>query len=272
MIDSHCHLSRLVERGVSFSQIRERAAAISKVISCSCSVHDWEAEESFGRAWPEVVVPQFGIHPWWAAEERPANWLELLRLKLEANLRCGIGEIGLHKNKPGVSMSAQTDMFRVQLNLACEMNRVCSIHCVNAFGTLLAILREGRGGTLVMHSFSGSTEVMRDLTRLAGYQVFFSASAQCPKESVLREIPIDFLLIETDSPDQQFTQGGELHTDVSLLSGNGGELHTDVPPMHVNDCSQLPLVARRVAAVVERPVCEILAITTANARRAFSLV
>lgn len=254
MIDAHCHLQHLMQR-MPLDQIKQRAlqVGVTQAISCSCSVTDWDSQITNDG----FILPQFGIHPWWAAEERPSDWIDQLRLRLLRYPSAGVGEIGLDKNKAkrGVPFPVQVDTFTAQLRVAKDLDRPASIHCVNAYGTLVDILKEHQmTSPLIIHSFSGNGDHIRDLQRV-GY-VFFSVSGQCPRAEVIPLIPSDRLLLETDSPDQP------------LGDGEGAPAKIDEK---TNDCSQLILVAKRVADATGRPLTDVIAAATANTIRAFRL-
>jgi TatD DNase family protein len=264
MIDAHCHLSHLLPL-LSLEAIiaRAKSVGIERIVTCSCSTKDWDSEITGN----EFIVPQFGVHPWWAAEERPSDWVERLRTKLIQFPSSGVGEIGLDKNKAKkgiVSLPVQIDTFRAQLKLACEMRRTCTIHCVNAYGTLTEILREEQKNfsmPVVIHSFSGSGDNVRELMRVCP-DIYFSVSGHCPKETIIPFIPVERMLIETDSPSMPMNS--------TNLSVDG----VHVPPQldsNTNDCSQLLHVAARVASATGRTVSEVRKFTMENTLRAYQL-
>ena len=245
MIDAHCHLHSML-RHYSLEQIKSMAVAsgVCRVITCACSLTDWSMDIT-----DQFFVPQYGIHPWWAAESRPDDWLEILRMKLVQNPHCGIGEIGLDKNKRGnVPFDIQLETFTKQLKLSIELDRTCTVHCVNAFGPLISVLKQfgPLKCPIVFHSFSGSVDSIREISRHVN-DVYFSVSSQCPRDAVIPHIPIEKLLIETDSPDQPFE----------------GDF--------VNDCSKLDKVANRVATIIGFNVEEVRFVTMRNTIRAFRL-
>ena len=266
MIDSHCHLQLLfskVPRDLVLS--RARSIGISAIITCACSVSDWT--NSSDLTITPQIFQQYGIHPWWAKEERPADYIETLRSILLSNPRSGVGEIGIDKNKKStIPLDIQIDTFLPQLRLAQELDRPTTIHCVNAYGLLVDLLKDNVHSSktiehrppIVIHSFSGSGEVVEQLVKLFPSQIFFSVSGQCPRESVIPFIPHDKLLIETDSPDQPMT---------NLTSEKVPE---PIDPK-INDPSQLMHVATRVATAIGKDVDYVIEITTRNARRAFKL-
>jgi TatD DNase family protein len=257
MIDAHCHLSHLLARGISLATVESRAAqaGISRIVSCSCTEEDWDFHSDLS----DMFVPQFGIHPWWAASARKENWENILRQKLIQCPHAGVGEIGLDKprSKRGVPFGVQLDIFRTQLDIAIELGRPCTVHCVQAFGPLLTVMTEKRPAIpIILHSYSGSGDFISQIQRVVG-NIFFSVSARSPPGEVVKLIPLDLMLIETDSPDQAADQA---------LSRPGS---TPDPVPGANDCSQLRIVAQRVADATGLTLHEVEVATSQNARRAF---
>jgi TatD DNase family protein len=272
MIDAHCHLDSLLGKvlGLEIQDfiVRAKAAGITRIITCACSYSDWTKHQ---ESQPDLIVPQFGIHPWWAAEPRPLSWLDDLRKLLTTKYpKSGVGEIGLDKNKAkrgDVSFSIQLETFQAQLELAIELDRPCTIHCVNAYGPLVDVLRQTKPTCpIVIHSFSGSGDSVREISREAP-SAFFSISGQCPRDDVIQFIPVDQLLIETDSPDQPIPDETALNLKEYL---NDCKVPNRYGPK-INDPSQLFLVAARVARAVNIPLTEVIRISTVNAIRAFRL-
>jgi TatD DNase family protein len=269
MIDAHSHVLQLIDRfSLELLEARARSVGVTRVITCCCSIKDWSDSDVFSGN--RFFVPQYGIHPWWAAELRPRDWLEKLKITLESNPRSGVGEIGLDKNKAKkgvVSMETQMEVFRCQLELAFRLKRPCTIHCVNAYGSLIDCFKSLAGAykhsPVILHSFSGNGEHMRDLLRL-NMNLYFSVSGHCPKEEVITHIPLEKMLLETDSPCMCITPP-EGATDI------GGTPFVSKLDESTNDSSQLLLVADRVARASGKPVDLIRTVTKANTIAAFML-
>jgi len=212
--DAHCHLQDL-----RIWESRERLlraaweAGVEVVSVCGCDAEDWgrvEALERECRSWDSVphVIPSFGLHPYrvGAAEE---GWLEKLRGLLEEHASAGLGECGLDKSPHVLSSSpweVQVRAFEAQLALADELDRPVTVHCVRAHGALLECLSRctPRGGVL-LHSWSGSPEMMRALAKLGC--IFSFSGALCNEKArkiheSAKVVPPEQLVVETDSPDQ----------------------------------------------------------------------
>jgi TatD DNase family protein len=118
-------------------------------------------------------------------------------------------QCGLDKSPRGLAAApfdAQLASFEAQLALAQELRRPVSVHCVRAYGAV----EEALGGAgvdvpAVLHAWTGSVESTRSLLRLPG--VHFSLGGHLaklpPQKAVpmVRAIPLDRLLLESDSPD-----------------------------------------------------------------------
>lgn len=116
-----------------------------------------------------------------------------------------IGEIGLDYYWDTSPKDIQHKVFRRQIGLARELNMPIVIHNRDAHEDVVRILREEKASEVggIMHSFSGSWETAKMCLDL-GFHLSFGGpitfkNARVPKE-VLAQVPLDRLLIETDSP------------------------------------------------------------------------
>lgn len=119
-----------------------------------------------------------------------------------------IGELGLHGVEAGAAAAApQERAFRAQLALARELDLPLVLHIVRAHGPALRILNgDGvpRAGGVV-HSYSGSAELVADYLRL-GLHLSFAGPVTRPDarrvQAAAQRVPLERLLVETDAPDQ----------------------------------------------------------------------
>ena len=163
-------------------------------------------DDAHGGTRPTKIIPSLGYHPWYI-HERTIEWLRNLNQLLDANPRGVVGEIGLDRWKPGLSYDGQEEVFVVQLRLAAERNLPVSIHCLQAWGRMLEILRTeprpARG--FLLHSYGGPKEMVKPLADLGAYFSLPGYYAHPRKErqrETFKFIPRHRLLIETDAPDQ----------------------------------------------------------------------
>lgn len=114
-----------------------------------------------------------------------------------------LGEIGLDYHYPDTDKEKQMLFFKEQMELAREMNIPVCIHDRDAHGDIMEVLRGYPDVRGVLHSFSGSVEMARELVEM-GYMISFSGTltftnAKKPRE-VAAVVPHDKILIETDCP------------------------------------------------------------------------
>ncbi|CAE7545566.1 tatD, partial [Symbiodinium pilosum] len=226
--------------------------------------------EELAQAFPDFVAPQFGVHPWWAMSHRANDeWVEKLRSLLTNNAGAGVGECGLDgARKKDIPMDLQLKVLRPQLELAKELQRPVSLHCVAAHGAMLETLKSAFGEKhapgIVLHSYCGSPEMVPAFAKL---NCFFSFSASIlhigKHAGALRAVPEDRLLIETDSPDQ---------LPKKLRSPEDPDkehVRTDADGDLLNEPAWLPLILHGASEIREVPVADLGALTAANARRVF---
>ena len=150
-------------------------------------------------------------------------------------------------------MALQCQSLQVHAEIACGLNKPLIIHSVKTHAEVLATLRPLRGKlTGVVHGFSGSYEIAQEYIRLGlaigvGGTITYKR-AQKTRDAVSR-LPMDALLLETDSPDMP-------------LAGKQGQPNLPI---------FLPEVATRLAELRGESIDEIARATTANSRRLFQV-
>lgn len=206
LFDTHCHLQdeRLLA-GVDAVMARAAAAGVDRVNCCGATPSDWSDVAALAARFPGRVIPCFGLHPLYVREATP-GWMADLEKRLVADPAAAVGEIGLDRSDPKRDDRRQQDAFLAQLEFACRLNRPVSLHCRGAWGILPDILRElGKPlPPIVIHSYSGSVELLRPMVELG---CFFSFSGAITRGGNRRgtaaaaAAPADRLLAETDAPD-----------------------------------------------------------------------
>jgi TatD DNase family protein len=251
LIDSHAHLD-VGEFDADRDQViaRARAAGVVQHIVPAIDaasfprVRDLCARES-------GLHPAYGLHPMYLAAHRPEH-LHELSAWIAREKPVAVGECGLDFYVPGLDAQMQHRYFQRQLELAREFDLPLVLHARRALEQVIASIR--RVGNLrgVVHSFSGSLEQAHQLWKL-GFCIGIGGPLTYPRARRLRDIvatmPLEFLLLETDSPDQP-------------LHGHQGAR---------NEPARLIEIAACVAELRAACLDEIAAATTRNARTLFAL-
>lgn len=201
----------------------------------------------------DFIYVTIGWHPVDAIDctEEDLKWIEELAAHPKV---VGIGETGLDYYWDKSPKDIQQDVFRKQIALAKRVNLPIIIHNREATEDVLRILEEEYAKEVggIMHCFGGSVESakqaisMNFMISLGGPVTF--KNAKKPKQ-VAKEIPLEYLLIETDAP----------YLAPHPYRGKRNE------PAYVT------LVAEEIARLKELTVKEVAAATTENAKRFFGL-
>ncbi len=202
--DAHCHYQdgRL---SAWFSEFGETVGdlGIRKAVVNGTSPQDWENVANLASRF-EYVIPSFGLHPWFV-DQSYSEAISRLEILLDDRL-FPIGEIGLDRWIQGYDIDLQKEAFVLQLRLAKQQNVPVTIHCLRAFGLLLEILqKEGPFETgFLIHSYGGPIEMIPRFLEVGAYFSFsgyFALPEKEKKRKAYGAVPLDRVLIETDSPD-----------------------------------------------------------------------
>ena len=202
LVDTHAHLD-LLEGDVAEALERARAAGVTGVVTIGIDLRSSRRAVELAHAFPQVRAV-VGIHPHDAVELDNAALRELKRLAEDTEV-VGIGETGLDFYRDLSPRSEQERAFRSLLELARETDLPVVIHDREAHEDTMRILAEYApfGGRLVMHCFSGDLEMAHAVMDMGGYvsiagPVTFKNAGNL--QDIVRELPLEKMLIETDSP------------------------------------------------------------------------
>lgn len=202
LIDSHCHLDLEPLKSEHHRTMQEaHQAGVMGFVIPGVHPDGWGGIAELAAEDPRIF-PAYGIHPMHAGTVNVRLLDQLRELSAKG---VAIGEIGLD---PGyqVSMELQERTFREQFRIAVQCALPVLIHCRGAFQRVLRILREEHADRVggIMHAYSGSAEMARDFIRL-GFAISISGTVTWKNAikplRVARELPLEHLVLETDSPD-----------------------------------------------------------------------
>ena len=206
LLDAHNHLQdeRFAGRQDELVAAARSVGVARMVVNGACE-EDWADVLDLARRFPGLVLPSFGVHPWYVPQ-RSADWEKTL-IRFLDTVPSAVGEIGLDRWKPDLPWTDQEAVFARQLAIAAERNLPASIHCLQAWGPLIELLERGplpaRG--FLLHSFGGSAETAERLVPLGAFFSLpgcYALERKAKQRAVFLRIPPDRLLIETDAPDQ----------------------------------------------------------------------
>ena len=253
IIDSHAHLDDgAFSNEIDMVMARAREAGVGAVINPGADAASSKAAVAIAATYPDVYALA-GIHPHEAVGASDEAIGEIAAI-LSAPKAVGIGEIGLDYYRELSPRDDQLRVFRAQMELAREMGLPVQIHNRDAHSDTLKIVQEysHRVPAIVMHCYSGSPEMARELVRLgcyislAGPVTYRNTRKQV---EVAGYVPLDRLLVETDSP----------YLPPSPYRGQRNE------PAYVVE------TARRIAEVRNISFEEVAAATSVNAAKVFGI-
>lgn len=202
IFDSHSHYT-----DTAFDEDRDELLAgfpekgVVKCMVCGTDLQNSADCIALAHRFPSLLIAAAGIHP--ETPDAPEGYADVLRQQAADPLVKAIGEIGLDYHYENYDRDLQIRLLREQLALAKELDLPVILHCREAVGDMMDILREFAPLDGVMHCFPGSPETAREVLAMGLYIGFTGVitfkNAKKPL-AALRAVPADRLLIETDCP------------------------------------------------------------------------
>ena len=250
-IDTHCHLDKL-ESNPEETVEEAKQKGVKTMVTISVD------EESFDFV--SKAVKQFknvygtvGIHPHDASEFSPKLGKSIRKMAREQDKLIAIGETGLDYHYMNSSRENQQFALRKQLQIAVELNLPVVLHSREAEADTITILKEIPVPALgVAHSFTSSLKMARTLLDMGWFLgingIVTFKNAEDLRE-VVRWIPLDRLLLETDSP------------FLAPVPFRGKP----------NKPAHIPVIASFIAELRKIPIEHLAEKTSENAHRLFSI-
>ncbi|MCR2807186.1 TatD family hydrolase [Paenibacillus soyae] len=253
LFDTHTHLD-----SYKFDSDREevieraRAAGVQLMVNIGFDRETIPTTMALAEKY-DFIYAAVGWHPVESIHMKPEDlgWIEELCSHKKV---VAIGEIGLDYHWDTSPKDVQHRVFREQIQLARKVKKPIVIHNRDAHEDIVRILKEENAAEIggVMHCFSGSWETAKQCLDMNFYISFGGPvtykNARVPKE-VLERVPMDRLLIETDSP----------YLTPHPFRGKR------------NESSYVAYVAEAAAEIKGKTVEEIAQITTENGKKCFGL-
>ncbi len=207
IFDSHSHYD-----DEKFNEDREEVIksiyeeGITKCINIGCDIKTSENSIKLSEKY-DFIYATCSIHPSEIPQTEQELWKQLVKIKEMAKINkkvVGIGEIGLdyHWNKDNIEL--QKKAFIEQINIANELNLPISIHTRDAIDDTIEIIRNykvNKNG--VLHCCPFNRELVKQGLQ-AGYYIAFGGTSTFKNSKnaneIIEMVPIDKILVETDSP------------------------------------------------------------------------
>jgi len=207
IIDSHAHLidEKIVDAKIAVERARENNVRI--IITPTTEIADLKKAKEMTENFPEVFMLA-GIHPENISkvDSIESSIKTLKEFIIGTDKVVGIGEIGLdfYWDKEKKTKTRQEELFRLQMELAAELDLPVAIHSREAdFETMDLINGLSKTPKCQLHCFAGENEMLQWALE-KGFYISFAGNITFKSATKLREVsmkvPLDRLLLETDSP------------------------------------------------------------------------
>jgi TatD DNase family protein len=251
LVDTHAHID-VDEFDVDRAAVidRARAAGVTRQVVPAIHAEGWPALRDTCTRFAGLHAA-YGLHPMYLDRHRDEH-VDALRDWIAAERPAAVGECGLDHFVDGLDHDRQQTLFDAQLRIAREFDLPVIVHARRAVDAVIASIRRIGGLRGVVHSFSGSLQQAETLWR-EGFLVGLGGPVTYERANRLRSLaatmPLEYLLLETDAPDQPDREGrGERNEPARLVN-----------------------VLRTIAMLRGEPVDNVARATTANAERLFGL-
>jgi len=250
LIDTHAHLEEIENLEQAITEAR--SANIIAIIGVGSDYESNQEVLHFAQVYKDFVYPAIGWHPGNLRDSEIDRNLEFIEAHIGQAV--GLGEVGLDYHK-GVRAIAEKDLqkgvLRELLKIAKRHKKPVIIHSRYAWRDALSLVEEAGLQEAVFHWYTGTSSVLRDIVS-QGYFISATPAVEYHEEHrrAVNEIPLDRLLLETDSP---------------VAYRRGSDFEYEAKP------ADILRVLRGVARLKGVNEARIAEVTTANAVKLFSL-
>ena len=246
-IDTHCHLSIEDYDDIDLVIKEDNIARVSPIIISGCTKSSIIESLDLVHKYNDLYAT-IGYHPS-EVNDIYTDDINVLKKQLLEEKIVGVGEIGLDYHYGKEDINLQKDLFKCQLKIAEELNLPVVIHSRDATMDTINILKEFPKVHGVIHCFSGSLETAREyismgyLLGIGGVVTFKNSNLP----NVVKSIGLSNIVLETDSP----------YLTPSPYRGEK------------NSSKYIPIIAEKIADILNVPISEVEKITTNNASSLF---
>ncbi|MBP8793141.1 MAG: TatD family hydrolase [Lutibacter sp.] len=251
--DTHTHLyseqfnedrTEMVQRAID--------AGVSRFFIPAIDSTYFTAMEALEKEFPENIFLMMGLHPT-HVKENVEEELAFVKQQLDARNFYAVGEIGIDLYWDKSTLKQQQHAFKQQIVWAKEKNLPIVIHCRDAFDEIFEVLEEVKDDKLfgIFHCFSGNLEQANKAISyhmklgIGGVVTFKNGKI----DQFLHEIPLEHIVLETDSP----------YLAPTPFRGKR------------NESSYITKVVTKLAEIYEVSEAEVAQITTQNSKNVFGI-
>jgi len=215
LIDIHTHVQQFNIEDLELLINNSRKSNVNIIVAAGTTISDSQKAVVLSKKYKEIYAA-VGIHPQNINDEKTVNYLDKLEEFTNNSKTIMISEIGLDIQEKSVDLSIQTEFFSEQINFARSKKLPIAFHVRNAEKEALSLLHTNRINEIksVAHYFSGSYEYAK---KLLDQNVFISVAKPFLRDEKLsdtiKQIPIEQIVIETDSYPQYFKKNRERWTE-----------------------------------------------------------
>ena len=251
LFDSHAHLNdeRFDEdREELISSLNEKGVDLV-VNPGACMKTSAESVELANKY--DFIYAAVGVHPHDVKDLTEDDIQELKRMAIENEKVVAIGEIGLDYYYDAEYKELQKKWFKRQIELANELKLPIIIHDRDAHQDTFEIIKNTKSPEIgcVLHCYSGNVELAKEYVKMGCYisipgTVTFKNNKKT--REVAKEIPLEYLLIETDSPYMAPEPHRGKRNDPSLVAFVADKIAQEKGISHENVCEATKENAKRL--------------------------
>ena len=253
LTDTHTHLYYETDpQALSALMQRSLDNQVSRLFLPNVDVASIPLVMNLSALYPQNCFPMLGLHPC-DVKETYKEELATIYAAIPAQKIYAIGEIGIDLYWDKTTLANQIEAFETQINWAKDLNLPIVIHCRDAFEEVYALLSKHHDEKLrgIFHCFTGTLEQTNKIIELGFYLGIGGVVTykNAGLDAVVAQIPVEHLVLETDSP--------------------------YLPPVPFrgkpNESSYLLHIAQKVADLHQISIQELARITTENSSKIFGI-
>lgn len=246
LTDTHAHIcDDAFESDLDAVIERAKLSGVKKIISVGEDIEDARRNLKLAGRFP-AIQPAAGLYPTHLELDDAEEMMRFIRANQDR--LCAIGEVGLDfwVVKEDESRGIQKEIFAGFIKLSNELNLPLNVHSRSAGRYALKLLKDYNAKKVQMHAFDGKASYAMSGVE-AGYLFSIPPSVlrSRQKQKLVKILPVDSLLLETDSP---------------VLGPD---------PKSRNEPANLPVSARAIADIKELPLEEILEVVEINVSKLY---